>query len=479
MSTTETVQPGPGFKNPDEAGKGPREKILYIPCINTAEGKPDYISVVDVDPQSSKYLEVVSRLKLPVQKIKDEVHHSGWNACSSCHEDSHVKRDKLIFPCLNSDRIYIIDLSKEDQPKLHKTIEPEELHKLGLSTPHTSHCLKNGEVMISTMGNGPDGDAKGSFLILDAKDDFKIKGTWSDDTTPYGYDFWYQPKFDVMISSQWGAPKEFKKGLNPANLEGNYGHSLNVWSWKNKKLVNTIDLGETEGWMPLETRFLHDPTQPHAFVGCALSSTVFHIHQDKDQCNWIAEKVITVKPKTVKNWWVGLTEMPGVITDIIISMNDQYLYISNWVHGDIRQYDITTPSKPKLTGQVFIGGSIVKGGAVEVVKDEELSEQPDALVVLDTKIVGGPQMLQLSLDGKRLYVTTSLFSNWDKQFYPELVEKGACLLQIDVDVCKGGMKVNPKFLVNFGKEPDGPVLAHEIRYPGGDCTSDIFLSNCH
>ena len=38
--------------------------------------------------------------------------------------------------------------------------------------------------------------------------------------------------------------------------------------------------------------------------------------------------------------WI-LPEMPGVMTDIIISMDDKYLYFSNWLHGDIRQYDIT------------------------------------------------------------------------------------------------------------------------------------------
>jgi selenium-binding protein 1 len=36
------------------------------------------------------------------------------------------------------------------------------------------------------------------------------------------------------------------------------------------------------------------------------------------------------------------------------------------------------------------------------------------------------------------------------------------------------MKLNENFLVDFGKEPGGPSRAHEIRYPGGDCTSDIF-----
>ena len=38
------------------------------------------------------------------------------------------------------------------------------------------------------------------------------------------------------------------------------------------------------------------------------------------------------------------------------------------------------------------------------------------------------------------------------------------LLQIDVDIENGGMSLNEEFLVDFKDEPDGPVLAHEIRY---------------
>lgn len=53
-----------------------------------------------------------------------------------------------------------------------------------------------------------------------------------------------------------------------------------------------------------------------------------------------------------------------MITDILISMNDRYLYLSNWIHGDIRQvscfkkikknfkYDISDPFQIKLVGQV-------------------------------------------------------------------------------------------------------------------------------
>ncbi|KAL0382822.1 UNVERIFIED_CONTAM: Selenium-binding protein 3 [Sesamum calycinum] len=87
----------------------------------------------------------------------------------------------------------------------------------------------------------------------------------------------------------------------------------------------------------------------------------------------------------------------------------------------------------------------------------------------------GPQMIQLSLDAKRLFVTNSVFCPRDRQFYPALVEKGGHMLQIDVDTAKGGLAINPNFFVDFGAEPDGPSLVHETRYPGGDCTFDIWI----
>ena len=47
----------------------------------------------------------------------------------------------------------------------------------------------------------------------------------------------------------------------------------------------------------------------------------------------------------------------------------------------------------------------------------------------------------------------------------------SCLMSIE----SGGMKMNPDFVVDFGQEPNGPSRCHETRYPGGDCTSDIWL----
>lgn len=49
------------------------------------------------------------------------------------------------------------------------------------------------------------------------------------------------------------------------------------------------------------------------------------------------------------------------------------------------------------------------------------------------------------------------------------------MLLINVDTATGKMKLNEDFLVDFGDVDGEPILAHEMRYPGGDCTSDIWL----
>ncbi|CAL2039217.1 unnamed protein product [Caenorhabditis brenneri] len=460
---------GPGYASPQDAIKGPREEVLFVTAPHAAEG-PDAIFTVDVNPDSDKYCQVISRVDVP--NISDEVHHTGWNACSSCHDKPTEKRSHLIVPCLNSDRIYVINVEDERNIYLQHTVEPSKLHALNLSFPHTSHCLADGNIMISTLGEA-DGKPSGNFLLLDGKT-FEPKGTWPADgkVVPFNYDFWYQPRRNIMISTEWGSPNHIKKGFNPAHVsEGLYGNSVHIFEWDSKKHLQTIDLPMPHGALPLEVRFLHEPTSENAFVGCALGSAIYRIHPDEQNpSSQVATMVSAIPSKKVSGWC--LPEMPALITDILISMDDRFLYVSCWLHGDIQQYDISDPVNPKLNSQVYIGGSIHSESDVKVLDEDEVIP---ALYVKGRKIEGGPQMLQLSLDGKRLYVTTSLYKKWDDQFYPSHTKTGATMLQVNIDPITGKMELNTEFLIDFGKISGGPYLAHEMRYPGGDCTSDIWI----
>ncbi|XP_077176728.1 methanethiol oxidase-like [Paroedura picta] len=465
---------GPGYATPQDAMKGPREKLMYVSCILTGSGTqaPDYLATVDVDPESPTYKQVIHHLPMPY--INDELHRFGWNACSSCFGDTSKKRNRLILPCLGSSRIYVVDTGTDPKkPSLYKVIESRDVFKkCNVALMHTPHCLGNGEVMICSTGDLR-GNGKGGFVLLDAET-CELKGTWEKpgDEALMGYDFWYHPRQNVMISTESGVPKFFLNGFNTNDLgkvPRRYGRYLHVWDWTTHRIVQSIDLGEDS--ITGEIRFLHNPDSAHGLVACEIQSSIWHFYKTQDE-SWTAKKVIQIPPKKVSGWL--LSEMPALVNMIVISLDDRFLYLCNFVHGDIRQYDITDLNNPKMVGQVFVGGSIPKGGVVTVLEDQELNYQPDPLIIQGRRVHGGPVMIQLSLDGKRLYVTNGLFTPWDKQFYPELVREGSVMLQIDVDTEHGGLSVNKDFLVDFGKGPYGPARAHDMHYPGGDCTSDIW-----
>ena len=441
---------GRTFATPEEAMKSPPEKLAYVIGVYTGTEvkKPDYLATIDVDPKSKTYSQIIHRLPMP--NAGDELHHFGWNACASCH--GKCVRRYLIIPGLVSGRIHIVDTETPDKPKMHKVIEPEDIvKKTKLTAPHTVHCLPDGRIMLSMLGddklNGP-----GGFLVLDDK--FDIAGHWEADTKGmnFNYDFWFQPRQNVMVSSEWGAPSTTRPGFKFDDVKaGKYGQHVHFWDWEKRKIAKSIDLGD-KGLIPLEVRFHHNPKSAHAYVGAALSSVMWHLFKDGDE--WKAEKVIDVESQDAKGWDFPV---PGLISDLVVSLDDRWLYFANWLHGDVRQYDIRNPGKPKLTGQVWLGGVI---GKAPKIKGRETS--------------GGPQMLQLSLDGKRLYVTDSLVSSWDNQFYPNIAKRGSLMLLLEADTDKGGLKLNEDFFVDFGKEPDGPARAHEMRFPYGDSTSDVW-----
>ncbi|XP_070622814.1 methanethiol oxidase-like isoform X2 [Erythrolamprus reginae] len=456
---------------PLDAMKGPQEKLMYVLCILTRTGTqmPDYLATVDVDPKSPTYCQVIHRLQMPY--INDELRFMGWNNCSSTFGDTTKKRNRLVLPGFNSSRIYVVDTETDPQaPCLFKVIEPREVFcKTKAASLLAPHYLGNGEVMISSMGD-LFGNGKGTFILVDTET-WEVKGTWNrpGDEPPLGYDFWYKPRHNVLFSTEGVIPKFLEEGLNPEfQGKGIFGRRLNVWDWSTHCLVESIDMGEDS--VPATVRFLHNPDSSHGFVSCVFDGSMHHIY--KKDGTWITEKVIKIPDKKVTGWY--LPEMPALITYFIISLDDRFLYMSNSFHGDVRQYDITDPHCPRLLGQVFVGGSISKGGVVTVIKDDELDCQPDPLMIQGRRVYGGPQMLQLSLDGKRLYVTNSLYTPWDEQFYPQLLSEGSVMLQIDVDTESGGLCVNPDFLVDFGKEPWGPARAQDMCYPG-DCTADIWV----
>jgi selenium-binding protein 1 len=430
------------YHTPQEAMQAPPEEYLYLACLHEGTGvdAPDFLAVVDAEDGRIVH-------ELPMPNVGDELHHFGWNRCSSaCHGPD---RSHLIIPGFRSSRIHVVNVGDDPRcPTIEKVIEPEEVvAATGYTRPHTVHCMPGDNVVISMLGDA-DGNGAGGFAVLDSKT-FELKGRWENggETPRFNYDFWYQPRRNALISTEFGEPNAYEPGFDLDDVPaGRYGSRLHFWNLAERKLEQTVDLGEN-GLVPLEARWLHDPDADEGFVGAALSSTMWHFHRDNG--SFKADQVIAVESVPLEGWPFPV---PGLITDLLLSMDDRFLYLANWLHGDVRQYDVSDPADPKLTGQVWLGGVI--GKPTDARRD----------------LSGGPNMLQLSFDGRRLYVTNSLYSTWDNQFYPEL---RSWLLRIDCDP-NGGMEIDGDFFVDFHDRPGGPARTHEVRLPGGDCTTEIF-----
>src|SRR5206468_45943 len=337
------LKPDPTFyPSPRLAMRGPPEKYAFVAALNPPGSKlNDALLVVDVDPDSRTYGRQVGEVRMP--EFGDELHHFGWNACSSAlcpyAPHPHVERRYLVVPGLRSSRIHIIDIKPNPRkPKIVKVIEPEEVFaRANYSRPHTIHCGPEG-IYVSALG-APNGEGPGGIFMLDCET-FEILGQWEMSRGPQflHYDFWWHLGFDTLLSSEWGTPNMIENGLQPDLLHRNNG------AWDLKKVIE----------IPAEQA---DP-----------------------------EKL----PAMLKDF----KAVPPLVTDINLSLDDKFLYVSCWGTGEFIQYDVSDPFSPKKTGSVRIGG---------IVNRTPHPKNPNQ------QLAGGPQMVEVSRDGKRIYFTNSLY----------------------------------------------------------------------
>jgi selenium-binding protein 1 len=458
-------KPDPTFyPSPRDAVNGPPETLAYVATFDRSAERPDAIAVLDVDPGSTSYGSVVGWTDMPYRG--DELHHFGWNACSSAlcpyAPHPHVERRYLMVPGLRSSRMYVIDVKDDPvKPSILKVLEPDELAKrAGYSRPHTVHCGPDG-LYVSALGGANGDDGPGGIALLHHTS-FEVLGRWEVDRGPQylAYDLWWHIAQDVMVTSEWGTPSMIEDGVNADLLLGRkYGHALHFWDLRKRRHLQRIDLGD-EHQMVLELRPAHDPTKTYGFVGVVvsvedLSASVWVWYREDGE--FTARKVITIpaEPAAAEDLPPVIAPfgaVPPLVTDIDLSVDDRYLYVSCWGTGELKRYDVTDPFNPVEAGSVRIGGIVNR------------TPHP---AVPDLPLGGGPQMVEVSRDGKRVYVTNSLYGSWDDQFYPDGV--GAWMAKLD----SGAELTFDERYFPHGDDFRG-LRPHQTRLQGGDASSDSY-----
>jgi selenium-binding protein 1 len=364
-------------------------------------------------------------------------------------------------PGLRSSRLYVLDTKDDPRaPKLVKEIPAAELAgKADYSRPHTIHCGPDG-IYVSALGAGSGDGGPGGIAVLDHTT-FEVRGQWEADRGDQflAYDFWWHLTRDILVTSEWGTPSMIENGIDPTLLlSRNYGHRVHFWDLAKRSLVQSVDLGD-QYQMTLELRPAHDPTKEYGFLGVVisvedLSASVWVWHRVSGE--FAVTKIIDIpaepaSPDDLPPALQPFSAVPPLVSDIDLSVDDKYLYVSCWGTGELKKYDVTDPFHPVEAGSVHLGG---------IVRRTPHPSYPAE------RLAGGPQMVEVSRDGKRVYVTNSLYGSWDDQFYPDGV--GAWLAKIDSDE----FTLDPRFFPH-GDEFRG-LRVHQTRLQGGDASSDSY-----
>jgi selenium-binding protein 1 len=356
-----------------------------------------YVFCVDADAKDNDFLAVID--------VNDKSATYGdilyqldlGSAGNETHHFGFTDDRTHIWGCsLFSNRLFIIDVASDPaRPKLVKSFDSAK--ETGLTGPHSPYALP-GRMLISYLG-GKDGGNPAGLAEFDNDGKFIRKFEMPADA-PYGYDVAIKPSVNRMVTSSFTPPENYRKPLAKMDLK-HFGDKLLVWDFRERKVLQTLKTDPA----PLECRWSLKEDAKVGFCNCALGDSIWVWEGDKENRYTVRKLCATGK-------------MP---VDLSQSPDGRFIYFSCFMSDEVQQWDVSDLKNPRLA-------STVKPGVQ-------------------------PNMLHMTGDGQRMYVTNSLLSTMDRSddFWVRLIRVGP-----------DGMKMDPKFKVDLTKFKTGPARGHDM-----------------
>ncbi|HSG07158.1 MAG TPA: hypothetical protein VLA36_02295 [Longimicrobiales bacterium] len=284
---------------------------LYVWAGAERDGESDFLAVLDADPRSSTYAQVLATV--PVG-LKGGAHHS---------EHVMPRGDSLFVNSFMAGASFVIDLSEPTAP----TVASSFGGILDYTYPHTFERLPSGNVLVTFQTKGEGNEEAGGILELDPAGNLVRAADAQDPADPElrAYSVTPIPRLDRAVSTttdMWGEAE---------------GTSFQVWRLADLELLHTIRLPEGpagyEHRDPAEVRLLSDSvTAMMTTFTCAL----YRLH-DLDGDSPSAE-LVNVLP------WSGYET-----GDCGIPATWGNIWLQTYAHSDgawLISYDISDPSRP-------------------------------------------------------------------------------------------------------------------------------------
>jgi selenium-binding protein 1 len=369
----------------------------YVKRLDRPE-KYLYVFCVDADAKDNDFVAVIDvDPKSPTYSKITYTLDLGSKGNETHHWGYTDDRSRIWAGGLLSSRIWIIDVATDPaKPRIEKTLD-DVPRSTGLSGPHTYYALP-GRMLLSFLGAADGGLPAG--LAEFTNDGKFIRRIANPGEAPYGYDLAVKPEFDRMVTSSFTPSRNYHKPLAQMDPK-DFGRDMVVWDFKARKPIQVAQTGAA----PLEVRWSLKKGANYGFTNCALDNSIWLFRGQSDG-TYAFKKVASTGP------------LPA---DLRQSPDDRFLFVSCFGAKDLQQWDVSDPDKPTLFSTVTIGQQ--------------------------------PNMMHMTGDGRRMYVTNSLLSTMDRSedFWVKLVRVDA-----------SGMHIDAGFKVDFTKFATGPARGHDM-----------------
>ena len=319
----------------------------------------DKLVTVDVNPKSRAFGKVIHQVSVG---SRGEAHHMGFT-----DDRRYLWAGGLARP-----EIYVFDIATDPaHPKLVKTIG-DLTTKTGYVGPHTYYALP-GRMVVQALSNDADKGGVTGFAIYNNRGDFidrhamPVEGGGDG----YGYDLAVNPRKNVLLTSSFTGYDNYMRSLgelihDEAAMK-RFGNTMVLWDLKSfapKKIFAVPGA-------PLEIRWSLRPGDDWAITATALTSKLWLVKPDA-QGEWQAKEVANI----------GDPASVPLPVDISITRDGKGLWVNTFSDGKTRYFDLSDPQAPKQVYEKHTGKQV--------------------------------NMISQSWDGKRIYITSSLLSQWDK-----------------------------------------------------------------
>lgn len=405
-----------GVASAAEAVSFRHERFLYVATIAQSAQDPDFVTVIGADPRRPDFGRIVNRVDMP--NVGDELHHFGYS----------FDKKRLIVPGLFSNRVHIFSLPPLGPGLTLDAVNEDLAGGSGYIIPHSVIATAPGKAIITMIGAASADTRPGGIVeIDDATGGFRGHfgpGPLRDaaDAGPqFMYDFDALDKANRGISTPFGPPALCGAGVDPNCL----GDEVAVWDLAQQKVIQVANLGPHSS--ALEVRFIDKPGLRRAFINTPGTHAVWLAEDDDRDGVFTFHQVL------------GPDNGLLIPVDMLLSYDHRFMYLTNWFGNTVQQYDVSDPFHPVLKATV---------------------EVPH------------PNMLRLSRDNRRLYVSNSLLTPWDNDSRfgpPRNNDYGIWLFDVDVDA--GGLapiKADGSAWVSFThvqkKNTAGPAGPHMMLF---------------